>query len=426
MTPEPKPPTDAGDRPGIYAWIVVGLLFVTAALNYLDRLMITSMRDPIRAQIPMSDAQFGLLTSAFLAVYAIVSPLGGYLADRVGRRRVIVSSLAIWSAATACTAFAHTFHQLLSARALMGVSEACYVPAALAMVSDYHRGRTRSLATGIHMVGIYLGAALGGIGGVFADHFGWQSGFKVFGTIGILYGVVLLMTLRDAPAIVVETTIDRPKLSAAMDALFRRAGFYVLLFINILTGVVNWAIYGWMPTFLKQQFHMTNGAAGLSGTAYIQVASFVGVLLAGVLADRWSRRIAGARALVPGIGYIAASPFLFLAASTGTLPIAIAGLVVFGLARGAVDANQMPLLRELVPEIYSATGYGFLNFVSTGAGGLMVYASGALLDARIPLSLTFKACGGALLLAGAAFVSLKFISATRPVGDGIGMESSGR
>src|SRR5258707_10599849 len=115
--------------PGRYAWAVVGLLFVVALLNYLDRLILTTMRDPIRADIPMSDGQFGLLTSTFLWVYAAASPLGGYLADRVGRSRVIVASLFFWSAATVLTGLAHSLHQMLFARALMGVSEACYIPA---------------------------------------------------------------------------------------------------------------------------------------------------------------------------------------------------------------------------------------------------------------------------------------------------------
>ena len=152
-----------------YAWIGVGLLWVVALLNYLDRLMITTMRDPIKQSIAMNEAQFGLLTAVFLWVYGALSPLGGYLADRFSRRIVIMVSLFVWSAVTWWTGHVKTFEQLLTARALMGVSEACYIPAALALIADYHRGSTRSLATGLHMSGVYAGAALGGVGGYIAE-----------------------------------------------------------------------------------------------------------------------------------------------------------------------------------------------------------------------------------------------------------------
>jgi MFS family permease len=398
MTPAHTP-----SRPTTYAWLVVGLLWVVALLNYLDRLMITTMRDPIRADIHMTDAQFGLLTSVFLWTYAATSPLGGFLADRVGRRSVIVASLVFWSASTCATGLAGSLHQLLLARAMMGVSEACYIPAALALIADYHRGSTRSLATGLHMVGIYTGAALGGIGGYLAEDFGWRFGFKIFGVVGIVYGIALFLLLRDAPQVdenahakvVPPTTPVR-----ALAGVLARGGFWVLLAVNMLVGMTNWAVYGWMPTFLKQHFHLGLGEAGLSATAYIQVASFAGVLVAGYLADRWSRSNPRARAITPAIGYVLAGPCLIAAASTSFFPLAVVGLIVFGLGRGAFDANQMPLLRELVPERYSATGYGLLNLVSTTVGGAMIYAGGALLDAHVGLGTIFQAAGAALFLAG--------------------------
>ena len=147
------------------AWLVVGLLWFVALLNYLDRVMITTMRGSLTEAIPMTDAQFGLLTSVFLWVYAVLSPFAGFLADRFSRSRVILWSLLAWSALTWLTGYAKTFEQLLVVRALMGVSEATYIPAALALITDYHRGPTRSLATGVHMTGISVGSGLGGLGG---------------------------------------------------------------------------------------------------------------------------------------------------------------------------------------------------------------------------------------------------------------------
>lgn len=401
------------------AWLVVGLLWVVAALNYLDRLMITTMRDPIVAAIPMSDAQFGLLTSVFLWVYGSVSPLGGFLADRFSRSKVIFGSLLVWSVITWLTGHVKTFEQLLWTRAVMGISEACYIPAALALISDYHRGPTRSLATGLHMSGVYTGAALGGIGGYIAESYGWRAGFSVFGLVGISYAVVLMFFLRDNADRATEgKTTSNVKPSAALIALFGVGGFWILLALNALVGVANWGINGWLPTYLKDQFTLGLGSAGLSATAYIQTASFLGVLIGGAWADRWARRNGRGRMIVPAIGYLVAGPCLFLSAGAGTLALALAGLIVFGLARGFFDANHMPILRQLTDEKYSATGYGVLNFVSCSAGGVMILAGGMIKDARIPLSVVFQFSAGGLLVVGLLLLCLrpaKTSSAMTPV-----------
>lgn len=386
-------------------WMIVALLWQVALLNYLDRLLITTMRDPIKDSIPMTDAQFGLLTSVFLWVYGALSPLGGYLADRFSRSAVIIGSLFVWSAVTWLTGHARSFEELFLARAMMGVSEACYIPAALALISDYHRGPTRSLATGLHMSGIYTGAALGGIGGVIAERYGWRPGFTVFGTFGMAYAFVLLAGMRDAPPASQRCGADPAArlevgLPSVLRALFSAPAFWMLLAINILVGAANWSINGWLPTYLKDHFNLGLGAAGMSATGYIQVASFFGVLLGGTWADRWSRRNPNARALVPALGFCAAGPCLFLSATTDALPAAIAGLVVYGLGRGFFDANHMPVLRSVTDERYSATGYGVLNLVSCAAGGAMIYAGGAMKDAGLDLGAVFQISAAALLLLG--------------------------
>lgn len=144
----------------IRAWLTVALLWFVGCLNYLDRVMIATMRQSLVDAIPMTDAQFGRLTTIFLLVYAVLSPVAGYLADRFNRSHVIIGSLFVWSLITWLTAHATTYGQLLVTRALMGVSEACYIPAALALIADYHGPRTRSLANGTHLSGV-LGAVCG-------------------------------------------------------------------------------------------------------------------------------------------------------------------------------------------------------------------------------------------------------------------------
>jgi MFS transporter, Spinster family, sphingosine-1-phosphate transporter len=400
-------------RSALRPWLIVGLLWPVACLNYLDRLMITTMREPLLESIAMTEAQFGLLTSVFLWVYGGLGPGAGFLADRFGRSHVIVASLLVWSAVTWLTGQARSFEQLLLARALMGVSEACYVPAALALIADYHRGPTRSLATGLHISGIYAGAALGGLGGVIAEHFGWRTGFFAFGLVGIGYAVVLVFSLRDAPkeAPVQSTAAHGPSESlkplAALTALFRHPAFYLLLILNALIGVANWGIYGWLPTFLRERFHLGLGAAGMSATGYIQAASFLGVVVGGGWADWWSRTNPRGRAYVPAIGYLIAGPCLFLAAGAETLPVTIAGLIVFGLARGFYDANLMPVLRQVADERYSATGYGFLNLISAATGGALIVGAGWLRDAHVDLALVFQYSAAGLLAAGVMLLLVK-------------------
>lgn len=383
-----------------YAWLVVAMLWLVGLLNYLDRLAFTTMRGPIKLDVPMTDAKFGLLMSIFLWVYAAFSPLCGFLADRVGRQRVIVTSLAFWSAATWFSGHAQTFNELFWSRGLMGISEACYIPAALALIADYHRGPTRSLATGLHNSGSYVGIVLGGAGGYVAEYYGWRFGFTVLGAIGVGYALVLIFFLRDAPAerpAAIETSTAKPA-AGMWSALFSQPGFYVLLAVDLIVGMVNWPIYTWLPTFLQEHFSLEPGPAGILATGDIQVASFAGALAGGIWADRWSRRRRQGRVWVPAIGYLAAAPCMFLAATSHALPAAIFGLAVFGLGRGFFDANLMPILREVVDPRYSATGYGFLNAISSAAGGLTAYAGGAMKDRGIDLSYIFQGCAAALAL----------------------------
>jgi N-acetylneuraminic acid mutarotase/predicted MFS family arabinose efflux permease len=361
---------------------------------------------------PMTNAHFGLLTSIFLWVYAFCSPFGGYLADRFSRSRVIIGSLLIWSVVTWLTGHTHSFSQLLCARAIMGISEAFYIPAALALIADYHRGPTRSLATGVHMSGLYAGAAMGGLGGVVADMFGWRSSFTLFGFVGIAYAILIFWPLRDAPPAAPAATAAQPKkgevrLLPALWALISTPSFLVLLGYNSLLALAFWGINGWLPTYLKDHFKLGQGAAGMNATFYIQFASFIGILVGGFVADRWCRTNVRGRIFIPAIGFIAAAPCLFLAASTDVLPVAIAGLIVFGIARGFSDANLMPILCQVADSRYRATGYGILNFVGCVTGGLMIYVSGILKDAKVDLGNVFKVAAIGLLLAGLIILLVK-------------------
>lgn len=386
-----------------YPWALVGALWIVAFLNYLDRILLTTMRDPIVGEFSLTDAQFGLLTSVFLWSYGVFSPFGGFLADKYSRKNVIIFSVGVWSLATVWTGYVSSFEEMIAARVVMGVSEAFYIPAGLALITDYHRGKTRSLATGLHFSGLYTGLALGGVGGYIAELWGWRYGFHVFGIFGCIYAVLLLFFLRDnteknAVTVDTHTAKSSVKLGESIRSLLNKRSYLVLLTYFVVLGVANWLIYAWLPTFLKDRFALGLGEAGISATLYPQIGSFIGVLLGGIWADRWARVNPRGRILVIVCGFTLGAPALIWMSWTGVFVIAILVLVLFGIARGFSDANLMPVIRQVVDSRYAATAYGILNFLSTIAGGLMVYVGGALKDAEIKLSAIYIVAAGLLLL----------------------------
>jgi predicted MFS family arabinose efflux permease len=295
----------------------------------------------------------------------------------------------------------------------MGVSEACYIPAGLALIADWHRGSTRSLATGIHMSGLYTGAALGGLGGYIADHYGWRDGFTWFGVLGIAYSFVLLACLRGgSPGDSTAPNSRAPesekcRWSEALRTLFGQASFFALLTYLSLAALAAWGITGWLPTFLREQFSLGQGKAGLAATGYVQLGSYLGVLIGGAWSDRWVQRTPRGRLYVVVIGFCIGGPSLCLMASTGQFAVAIAGMLFYGLARGFSDANVMPILCQIVGGKYRATGYGFLNLFSTFTGGAMIYAGGVLRDANVSLVKVFQASAIGLVIAGCILLAVR-------------------
>ncbi len=392
-----------------YAWIVVGILWFVSMLNYLDRLLIASMRTPIKADIPMTDAEFGLLTSAFLIIYAILSPLGGYLADRFSRKWVIFSSLLLWSVITLLTGFVQNYTQLITTRAIMGISEAFYMPAAVALVMDYHKGSTRSKASGILMTGLYAGMALGGLGGYIATIWDWRLGYHFFGGIGIFYAVVVFFTLKDAPKeeIKKEKTENEFNFFEMLKSLFSRSGYLLILLYGTLVSICFWLIYAWLPTFFEEGFNLSTGDAGISGTFYVQIASLAGVLAGGYLADKWAKNSSKGRIYITAIMFIIGGPFLYLMAAADLYWIAIFGIIIFGLSKGNHDANFMPIITQVVDKKYQATGYGIMSFFGVMSGAVMIWVGGYLKDIGISLDLVFKIAAVGIVISGFVLLAIR-------------------
>lgn len=399
------------------AWLVVGLLWVTACLSYIDRLMLTTMRGSVMETIPMTEAQFGLLTSVFLIVYAVCSPFAGFFADRFNRSRVIIVSLLLWSVLTALTGYATSYEQLLATRALLGLAQAACMPASLALIVDYHRGATRSLASGLLLSGAMSGGALSGLGGSLAESHGAPFAFQLFGVAGIGFAVLLTFLLRDPAPEAEQAAVPgapRVRMGEAFASLFTNRGYLVMLAYACVLGLVSWSVVGWMPTYIKERFSLAQGEAGLLTMIYLNVASFGGMLIGGGWADRWSRTNRHARLLVPVVGLAAAAPAVLLIANTPVLGLALAGLVVYGLARNFGDANQMPILCLLVDPRYRATSWGISTFISCLVGAAGIYAGGILRDAQVDVSRVFQFASVNLLVSAGLIFSLRRRAARAP------------
>jgi MFS family permease len=406
-------PTAAGDsrvaRASGYAWTVVVLLFPVALLNYLDRQMLATMKSSMVADIPSiaNQADWGLILGCFKWTYAVLSPLGGYIADRFSRRHVIVGSLGVWSLVTWWTGHATSFHELMTARALMGISEAFYIPAALALIADFHPGLTRSRAVGVHQMGIYLGQILGGFAGYVADSpdHGWRWAFSTCGMIGVVYALPLLALLRNPPR------ADEPATGKAGGGMLRgllgNRNYLLLVLYFTLPAIAGWVVRDWMPDILKEKFNLGQGRAGVSAILFVQVASLVGALVGGALADRWMRYTSRGRIFTSAIGMSLFLPALFSVGDAGTLSVAIAGLIVFGLGWGFFDCNNMPILCQIVRPQWRATGYGIMNLVSISCGGLGDWVFGALRDRHVPLNLIFGVFAGVALLSVGVILLVK-------------------
>ena len=379
-------------------WVVVAMLFFVGTLNYIDRTVIVTMRPSIISSIPMTDAQFGLLNSVFLWVYGLLSPFAGFMADRFKRSKVIIGSLFTWSVVTWLTAHATTYNQLLVTRALMGISEAFYMPAALALIIDYHKGKTQSLATGINLSGVIAGQSLAFIGGWLAESHSWNYVFNILGIIGILYSAFLFFSLKDPDDRQVTDKKDNPAFIEAIQVLFKSKSFLFLLLTFGMIGVVAWMVVGWLPTYYMEKFHLSQKISGLYATTYLYPVSIAGLVLGGFLADHWSKKNPRGRVLVPIIGLSIAAPFVFLASQSEVLILVISFFMVYGLTKYFLDANTMPILCAVVDSRYRATGYGILNFLSTMVGGIGIYAAGWLRDSQVDLSIIYQLAAVIILI----------------------------
>lgn len=371
-----------------YPWVVVALLWGVALLNYMDRQMLSTMKESM--QLDISELQtaenFGRLMAVFLWIYGLMSPFAGAIADRVNRKWLIVISLFVWSAVTYGMGYANTFTEIYWLRALMGVSEALYIPAGLSLIADWHSDKTRSLAVGIHMTGLYTGQAIGGFGATVAASYTWHTAFHWFGLIGIAYALLLVLCLRENPnhnevKPNIETNkVEKESILKGFSALFSTVAFWIILFYFAAPSLPGWAIKNWLPTLFSENLNLPMAEAGPMSTITIALSSFCGVVAGGILSDRWVQRNIRGRIYISAIGLGLTIPALFLLGfGHNTIGVIAAGML-FGIGFGIFDANNMPILCQFVSPKYRATAYGIMNMTGVFAGAMVTNILGKWSD----------------------------------------------
>lgn len=369
----------------IYPWIVVGLLWGVALLNYMDRQMLSTMKDAMQVDIVelQSATNFGYLMAIFLWIYALMSPVSGVIADRLNRKWLIVGSLFVWSSVTYLMGIAETFNQVVWLRALMGVSEALYIPAGLSLIADYHTGKSRSLAVGIHMTGLYTGQAIGGFGATVADAFSWHTTFHWFGIIGIAYAVILMLFLHDKKTEILPTEKlqanpqkEKESVFTSLKSLLTNVAFWVILLYFAAPSLPGWATKNWLPTLFAENLDLPMSQARPISTITIAVSSFIGVLIGGPLSDKWVQKNLRGRVYTGAIGLGLTIPSLLLLGFGHNLVAVVGAGLLFGIGYGIFDTNNMPILCQFVSHKQRATAYGVMNMIGVSAGAFITHLLG--------------------------------------------------
>jgi MFS family permease len=384
--PDPAPAVFDAPPPGAYAWALVGMLWLICFINYADRYAISSVVPLLQRRYRFTNSEIGVITAAFMWVYALAAPLAGKTGDRYSRKWVILGGLAAWSLITGLTAKCVQFWQFVAVRGAEGLGETFYMPASMALVSDYHGPATRSRAIGIHQTSIYAGTIFGGaLAGWMGSRWGWQSPFVALAAAGVVLALALRLAIREpdrAPEHAVEPLAWRDFLAA----LARSPVALLLLAAYCGANLVGYVPLTWMPKFLTEKFHLGLATAGLGATLFIQTGSMCGALLGGAIADRWVRVRGDGRILVQATATLAGSPFLFICGHTTGVRMLMAAMFLFGLCKGMYDANLTSAYYDFVPVRSRATATGVMNLLGWASAGIGSFAFGFALDRHVTMS----------------------------------------
>lgn len=362
--------------------MVAAILFFCSTINYADRTSITALFPLLKADLGYSDVALGALGSVFLWSYALASPLAGFWGDRVSRGRLIVGSLATWSFVMVLTGLVSAPWQLLAMRGALGLVEAMYLPAALALVSEYHGQSTRASAMGVVALGNFIGMVLGGsLAGYLGELYGWRTPLMVLGVAGLLLAAVVwfLLPARRGP----EALLSPPSSAAvsfprAASQLLRIPSFLVVGAAGVLTAIGTWIFINWLPLYFQENLSMTLATAGFFGSSVVSLSSAAGQAAGGLLSDRVARGGAHRRMLLQALLIACAAPLLLAFVLTRNHYAILTALVLYSFLRGGADLNLLPLMTDLAGPNRSSTAVGLTNMANNLTGGLGVFIAGYL------------------------------------------------
>ncbi|MBP3354375.1 MAG: MFS transporter [Bacteroidales bacterium] len=394
-----------------YPWLVVVLLSGVAFLNYMDRQMLSTMRYAMSEDIIEVATSYtgpwgwGALMAAFMWIYGLMSPVSGAIADRLNRKWLIVGSLFVWSAVTFLMGYVDTYKELYALRAIMGFSEALYIPAALSLIADIHSGKTRSMAIGIHMTGLYLGQIAGGFGSIFSSKLEWQNVFLLCGLIGMVYAIVLILFIsdpgRDKSSKTVTSSVAQPSVLKSIMLVFSNMAFWAVLFVFTTLSMPGWATKNWLPELLANVINSNwninlseaMNYAGPIAVISLAGASFIGAMIGGKLSDKWVQTNVKGRVYTSCIGLALIVPSLIFMGLGNSLFAVVVAILCFGIGYGFFDTNNMPILCQFIPSNQRATAYGFINMAGVLGGAAITTLLG-----NLSLGVGFALLGGVTVL----------------------------
>lgn len=407
-----------------YRLLVLAMLFIVYAFNFLDRQIISILAIPIQQELGLSDRQLGLLGGiAFAALYSTLGVPIAWLADRTNRTWIITISLTVWSGFTALCGFAQNFWQLFLSRVGVGVGEAGGVAPSYSLIADYFPPDSRARALAIYSLGIPIGSAFGVVagaqiaGGNLGESLDWRAAFIIVGVAGIVVAPIFRFVLREpvrggldkkpAPAKAAQDS-GTPDAAAAAEAqaaggepaeaprapgfgevltvLAKKPSFWFLVLGASCSSMMGYGVFFWIPSFFARSFELGIIETGWLFGGVLFVGGSLGIILGGVLGDLMGKGSKKMFALVPAIAFFMTFP-LYIAGTMATTPLVAAALFVIPTGLGlAWLGPTLSAFQHLAPaNMRSMASAVFLlinNLLGIGVG---VYVLGELSTLLTPV-----------------------------------------
>lgn len=374
--------------PRRYAWSVFGIVFALMIVDYIDRQVVVSMFPHLKAHWSLSDGQLGGLVSVVSMTVALGTVPLSLLADRWSRVKSIVVMALVWSCATIACAYVTSYAQLLAARSVVGLGEAAYGSAGAALLATLFPARMRSTVLGAFLAAGLVGSVLGVVlGGVIAQHWGWQAGFGSVGVPGLVLAVLFLLVVRDYKTVALPgpEAVRRNAtmtIRVALAALLKPRTAIVTCVGAGLQLVMVSTTYAWLPSYFNRFYGLTPDRAGLR-TGIVVLVGGIGAIVWSIVADRMSPRFPRARLHVPAAAAIATAllmTYAFAILSPGPMQFAfiVAGAAMMTASIGPVCAVVVDVVHPAVRATAAAVLSLTQNLFGLAAGPLL---TGVLSDA---------------------------------------------